>query len=628
MRVLLPFSSRRKKSDSESTSSTSVSGETVTSTNSSSNASNSEGTSSGSENSFGGHSPEEELAATVVSPFKKSLQSNDANQPSTEVIFERAKAHQGFLFELEEAEGEDNKVSPSQEPLKTALEGGFDVPEELQQTAPSFSVASVAKTHPYQPGFLLRDQTKKADSSSSQLLHSKRLAPSSLSAAVSDWATFGSTCFAHPPSSTPFDDIAADQTQRRSKKRLASSPVRDTPHCFDVVEPSITADIKVASILSAKRPRPDSKPAAKVLTPVPHTITNMAVGGRHKSDSDDESVIHQAPPRFWIQPAENEPPILQNHPVGVPPVAASCPANPHDPALDHGLDPALEGVGEEQSATDIVTVTETDKDDASLALFCDSLKKQGLEMVEQEGDGNCLFRAVSLQVYGSPDNHGEVRERCLDFMARNEEHYSSFVVAVASDDEDSIPVERAKSAFQAYILRKRINGVHGNHAEIQAISELFNRPIEVYTPGVTASHGQPQKPMNIFHAEYKTSDPPIRLSYHDGNHYNAIIDPLVPTAGLGLGLPGLKPGLADQMQVTKAKAESDQLADEMEFERVLKESQEELNGQQDDDLQRVLKESSRDFVRIGYYAFPSLVIVGRSCPANINAVLTITCPDA
>jgi OTU domain-containing protein 5 len=122
--------------------------------------------------------------------------------------------------------------------------------------------------------------------------------------------------------------------------------------------------------------------------------------------------------------------------------------------------------------------------------------------------------------------------------------------------------------------------------------------VEVYTPGATASEGQAQKPMNIFHAEYKTSDPPIRLSYHDGNHYNAIIDPLVPTAGLGLGLPGLKPGLADQMQVTKAKAESDQLADEMELERVLKESQEELNGQQDDELQRVLKESSRDFVRI------------------------------
>ena len=120
--------------------------------------------------------------------------------------------------------------------------------------------------------------------------------------------------------------------------------------------------------------------------------------------------------------------------------------------------------------------------------------------------------------------------------------------------------------------------MHGNHTEIQAISELFNRPVEVFCPENGA------KPLNIFHAEYKTSDAPIRLSYHHGNHYNAVVDPLVPTAGLGLGLPGLQPGLADKMQVAKAVAESDAAADQMEFQRALKESE-------DDEFQRALKES-------------------------------------
>ena len=118
----------------------------------------------------------------------------------------------------------------------------------------------------------------------------------------------------------------------------------------------------------------------------------------------------------------------------------------------------------------------------------------------------------------------------------------------------------------------------GNNPEIQAISELFNRPIEVFSPENGAT------PLNIFHAEYKTDDAPIRLSYHDGNHYNAVIDPLVPTAGLGLGLPGLQPGLADKMQVAKAVAESDAAADQLEYERALKESEE-------DELQRALKDS-------------------------------------
>ena len=48
--------------------------------------------------------------------------------------------------------------------------------------------------------------------------------------------------------------------------------------------------------------------------------------------------------------------------------------------------------------------------------FQEVLKKSGLEEVEQEGDGNCLFRAVSLQVYGDSDSHVDVRRRCMDFM--------------------------------------------------------------------------------------------------------------------------------------------------------------------------------------------------------------------
>jgi OTU domain-containing protein 5 len=154
----------------------------------------------------------------------------------------------------------------------------------------------------------------------------------------------------------------------------------------------------------------------------------------------------------------------------------------------------------------------------------------------------------------------------LIWQERDQEHFSQFVTG---------------EPFSEYIARKRLDGVHGNNPEIQAISELFNRPIEVFTPETGA------KPLNIFHAEYKTDDAPIRLSYHDGNHYNAVIDPLVPTAGLGLGLPGLQPGLADKLQMAKAVAESDAVADKMELQRAMKESE-------DDELQRKIKESEED----------------------------------
>lgn len=37
-------------------------------------------------------------------------------------------------------------------------------------------------------------------------------------------------------------------------------------------------------------------------------------------------------------------------------------------------------------------------------------------------------------------------------------------------------------AFDSYVSRKEKDGVHGNNPEMQAASELFNRPIEVYVP--------------------------------------------------------------------------------------------------------------------------------------------------
>lgn len=35
--------------------------------------------------------------------------------------------------------------------------------------------------------------------------------------------------------------------------------------------------------------------------------------------------------------------------------------------------------------------------------------------------------------------------------------------------------------IDSYVSRKRNNHVHGNHIEIQAISEIYNRPVELYS---------------------------------------------------------------------------------------------------------------------------------------------------
>ena len=117
---------------------------------------------------------------------------------------------------------------------------------------------------------------------------------------------------------------------------------------------------------------------------------------------------------------------------------------------------------------------------------------------------------------------------CLP-QAKERDHFSQFMT------ED----------FNEYIERKRKDGCFGNNLEIQSICEIFNRPVHVYSYGAD--------PINIFHGNYDSKDnPPIRLSYHGGNHYNAVVDPYEATVGVGLGLPGLIPGLADKQQMDKA----------------------------------------------------------------------------
>ncbi|CAL1534874.1 unnamed protein product [Lymnaea stagnalis] len=149
-------------------------------------------------------------------------------------------------------------------------------------------------------------------------------------------------------------------------------------------------------------------------------------------------------------------------------------------------------------------------------------EKKGFIIKKMGEDGACLFRAVADQVYGDQEMHGTVRKHCLDYMSKNADFYSQYVT------ED----------FTTYLNRKRMDSCHGNHLEIQAMTELFNRPVEVYQYSLD--------PMNTFDTAYKTDNPPIRLSYHGNVHYNSIVDPYLASIGVGLGLPGLQPGQAER----------------------------------------------------------------------------------
>lgn len=57
--------------------------------------------------------------------------------------------------------------------------------------------------------------------------------------------------------------------------------------------------------------------------------------------------------------------------------------------------------------------------------------------------------------------------RIFSFQAANRDYYSQYMT------ED----------FNTYVNRKRLDMTHGNHIEIQAMCEMFNRSIEVFCYG-------------------------------------------------------------------------------------------------------------------------------------------------
>ncbi|MCP9265530.1 OTU domain-containing protein 5 [Dirofilaria immitis] len=167
-----------------------------------------------------------------------------------------------------------------------------------------------------------------------------------------------------------------------------------------------------------------------------------------------------------------------------------------------------------------------------------SALRTGLVIKPVRGDGACLFRAVADQIYGDEEMHDDVRRLCMDYMEKNSDHFSQFVT------ED----------FHDYITRKRRRDAHGNHVELQAISEIFSRPIEIYEYCT--------EPRNISSSRLDASpsaepNPPIRLSYHGAIHYNSVIDPTKATVGVGLGLPEYSPGAADRSLLQEAMQKSE-----------------------------------------------------------------------
>ncbi|KAG5732471.1 hypothetical protein E4T56_gene13875, partial [Termitomyces sp. T112] len=115
-------------------------------------------------------------------------------------------------------------------------------------------------------------------------------------------------------------------------------------------------------------------------------------------------------------------------------------------------------------------LTGTSDPAANTALLTTQLRALGLYAADTLGDGNCLFRALSDQLYGTPSRHSELRQRICDWIARHRERYSPFV-----EDERGL---------ETHLRCMRENGTYGGHLELSAFAHMERRDVKVVQPGL------------------------------------------------------------------------------------------------------------------------------------------------
>ncbi|EUD66171.1 hypothetical protein C922_03366 [Plasmodium inui San Antonio 1] len=130
--------------------------------------------------------------------------------------------------------------------------------------------------------------------------------------------------------------------------------------------------------------------------------------------------------------------------------------------------------------------------------YHDSNFKKNFYIKSIRTDGNCLFRAVSDQLYNNDDNYKEIRKLVVEHLLRNEEKYQHFI----EYDE----------SYKSYIERISLDGTWGGQLELQAVGELFTVNILIY-----------QENGCILEIKNHSDDKKcIQLHYASSEHYSSV----------------------------------------------------------------------------------------------------------
>ena len=118
--------------------------------------------------------------------------------------------------------------------------------------------------------------------------------------------------------------------------------------------------------------------------------------------------------------------------------------------------------------------------------------------IEIRGDGNWLFRALSLGAFEDQEYHLTVRKMVWDYIDTNRNRFKEFI-----DQE-----------MDSYFVNMRKSRTWGGHFEIIEFAKLFETNIFIYD---LVTDLEPRHQM-----KYSNSFNTVRLMYWNNDHYNLL----------------------------------------------------------------------------------------------------------
>ena len=112
--------------------------------------------------------------------------------------------------------------------------------------------------------------------------------------------------------------------------------------------------------------------------------------------------------------------------------------------------------------------------------------------------GNCLFNALSDQIYGTQNRHREIRAAVIEYMRANADHYKAFLSVNPGGGPRRNPKRKNAASFNttydahaptqdeitrvfdAHLTQMAQGGVYGDNMEIVAFAKAYMIDVVIY----------------------------------------------------------------------------------------------------------------------------------------------------